>query len=75
MALPATVKPDGDAIRARRIRCGLSTVQLGEKIGRPSGTIRNLELGYRRASGELINAVALGLGVQPEDIIERESAA
>ena len=59
----ATVRPNGKAIRAQRVRQGLSTNQLGKMTGRHPQSIRNLELRDWPASELFVNQVANALKV------------
>ena len=65
-----TVQPNAEAIRALRIRRGLSASALGKKISRHERTIYNIETQGRRASELLINQIANGLGVNVNEIIK-----
>lgn len=62
-------------IRALRIAHGLSVADLIERIKQQGGpekihpdTIRNVELGYKRASAPLLTAWAKALNVTPLDV-------
>lgn len=81
-------KPIGPQVRIRDLRNahGFSVRQLVDRLaesGMPGvheDTIRNVELGHRRASRPLITAWARALGLSPLDIYqpppdEREDAA
>jgi len=75
MPIVRTVQPDGDTIRALRVRRGLSLRNLGAMIGRHGQTIRNLELSNRLASEVLINQIANALGVDVNELIKPEEDA
>jgi predicted transcriptional regulator len=65
--------PDGEQIRARRLRLGLKPGQLADLIGgRSATTIRKLEAGgIDKASEILMHQVAIALGAEVEDITKR----
>lgn len=72
-----TLIPDGEQIRARRLRLGLKPRQLAEKIGngRHVQTIRRLEAGRLETASEiLMHQVAIALGAEVEDITKRTAA-
>jgi transcriptional regulator with XRE-family HTH domain len=67
---------DSDAIKARRLRLGLSRAQLAEKTGRSRETIRNLERGAQKyASLLLLNQLANALDGTPDEFSKDELAA
>lgn len=65
-------------IRALREAHGLSVAQLIDRIaehgvkGTHPDTIRNVELGYKRASNPLMTAWAKALGISPLDVWQPE---
>ncbi|NEW42770.1 helix-turn-helix transcriptional regulator [Nocardia cyriacigeorgica] len=69
-------KPIGPQVRIRELRnaYGLSVKQLVERLGEAGmpgvheDTIRNVELGHRRASRPLMTAWAKALGISPLDV-------
>lgn len=71
-----SARPIGPQIRIRdlRIAYGLSVKQLVERIGSEGvpdvheDTVRNVELGHKRASRLLMTAWAKALGVSPLDV-------
>lgn len=68
--------PDGDAIRARRLRLGLSASQLGRKLGRGPQTIHQIETGQQeRVSDLLIHQIANALDAEVNELIKGETAA
>jgi transcriptional regulator with XRE-family HTH domain len=74
-------KPIGPQVRIRDLRhaYGLSVKQLVERLdeaGMPGvheDTIRNVELGHRRASRPLMTAWAKALGINPLDVWQPSS--
>jgi transcriptional regulator with XRE-family HTH domain len=68
-----TLTPDGERIRAFRVRLGLDQMALSERIGRDRTTITKLETGgITKASELLIWQIARALGVQADDITREE---
>jgi hypothetical protein len=65
----ATARPNGKAIRALRVRQGLSTNQLGKMTGHPPQPIRNLDLRDWPASELFLNRVANALKVDVSELI------
>lgn len=75
--MPA-IQPQGPQISIRDLReaHGLSVAQLAERIQKIQGadkpphtdTIRNVELGHKKASTPLITAWAKALGLNPLDV-------
>lgn len=80
--MPAT-SPLGPLVPIRWLRDanGLSVSQLCDRIEPHLGkrphedTIRNVELGHKRASGPLLNAWAKALGLTPLDVAQPVLAA
>lgn len=76
-----TEQPLGAQVPIRTLRdaLGLSVDQLCDRIEpllgkRPHGdTIRNVELGHKRASTQLMNAWARALGLTPLDVYQPNS--
>jgi DNA-binding XRE family transcriptional regulator len=69
-----TLTPDGERIRAFRVRLGLGQMALSERIGRDRTTITKLETGWiTKASELLIWQVAAALGVHAADISDCEA--
>lgn len=77
-----TAKPLGPAVPIRELRMahGLSIEQTCERIEvylgkKPHGdTLRNIELGHRKASQPLLNAWAKALGILPLDVRQADSS-
>lgn len=71
-----TLIPDGDEIRARRLRLGLTAKDLADRLHRHPQTIRQLESGaIEKASEILLHQLALALGAQAEDITKTAQRA
>lgn len=67
--------PDGNEIRARRLRLGLRSQQVADRTGRHVQTIRKLETGHLKEASEcLMHQVAIALGAEVEDITKRTAA-
>lgn len=68
-------KVNGRKIRALRRAAKITTNELVEILDAREGvkrhpdTIRNIELGHAQPSGELLQAIAKVLGVQPDDLL------
>lgn len=75
MPLVRTVQPDGEAIRALRVRRGLTARSLAAKIGRSGQAISNIESGRRTASEVLINQIANALKVDVSELIKPDADA
>lgn len=56
---------NGCEIRNARIRAGLSTAELAERVGRSQSHLRNIENGHRSCPEDLALAIAQALGADP----------
>jgi len=71
----ATLTPNGPAVRALRVRRGLSTTQVGKMVGRHAQTIRNVELAKTAASELLMYQIANAFKVDITEITVAEDKA
>jgi transcriptional regulator with XRE-family HTH domain len=62
------VSQDGAAIRACRVRRGLTLEALARLTGRHPKALGHLERETRSASAVMLNQIANALGVEPEDL-------
>ncbi len=64
-----------ELLRILRARRGLSVKQASEQIGVEWHTLRDLELGRRKAYYPALNKIAEGYGVPVEDLLEEPALA
>lgn len=74
MALVSTVDPDGQAIRKRRERLGLTQADLARLTNRHRGTISDVERERWKVSALLIGQIARALKADPDQFIKSEAA-
>jgi transcriptional regulator with XRE-family HTH domain len=67
--IPNLYKIVGDAVRAERLKAGLSQEQLAEKCNLARNYIGNIERAEKRISLETLSRVAKALNVKPENLI------
>lgn len=58
----------GESLRAARLKAGWTQQQLAEKAHVNRATVAALEGGTRRASDDVLKAVATALGLKPEQL-------
>ena len=70
MSRPSTVsKKLGQAIRARRLKAGLSQEQLAEKADLARNYIGNIERAEYKVTVEVLARIAKALGVKVRDLV------
>ena len=68
---PPGLTPDGPKIKRLRVELGLTTTQLGAKVGRHGESVRRAEAG--RPIGDVFaSRLAMALGVRMSDITDYE---